>query len=178
MTIPDVSVIIPPCFNAVDYVGESIRSVLDQSIAEDRAELIVVDDGSTDGSGEVISRLASQEPRMTVITQANSGTAGGARNPGIDAARGEFVFFLDADDLLTPEALERMVDVALAEESDVVLGRLAGMDGRKVPLEHVPQDGAGRGPGGGPGVQHPRPDEADPPQSDRARGGAALPPRT
>lgn len=129
---PDVSVIIP-AYNAEDYVGEAVGSVLAQTIAPERVEVIVVDDGSTDGSGTVLADLAAKEPRVRVLTQENSGTPGGARNPGIDLALGTFVFFLDADDLLPERALERMVDVAIAESSDVVLGRMGSTDGRPVP---------------------------------------------
>lgn len=132
MNAPDVSVVVP-VYNARDYVGAAIGSVLSQSISPDRVEIIAIDDGSTDGSAAVLAELAAQEPRLTVRTQPNSGTPGGGRNPGIDRARGRFVFFLDADDQLPPAALERMVDVALAEGSDVVLGRIGSVDGRRVP---------------------------------------------
>lgn len=130
--VPDVSVVIP-VYNAEDYVGEAIRSVLAQTISPERLELVVVDDGSSDGSGEVVAELARQDPRITVITQENSGTPGGGRNPGIGAARGTFLFFLDSDDLLPEGSLERMVDVAAEQGSDVVLGRLGSTDGRRVP---------------------------------------------
>lgn len=132
LTVPDVSVIMP-VFNAADYVGEAIGSVLSQTISPERLELVIVDDGSTDGSDVVISELTRQDPRVTVLTQQNSGTPGGARNPGIEIARGTFLFFLDADDLLPEGSLERMVGVALEQDSDVVLGRLGSTDGRKVP---------------------------------------------
>ncbi|MGP9538488.1 glycosyltransferase family 2 protein [Brachybacterium sp. AOP43-C2-M15] len=133
MTAPDVSVVIP-VFNAKDYVGDAIRSVLEQTLSPERVELVVVDDGSTDGSDAVLAELSRTDSRITVLTQENSGTPGGGRNPGIAVARGTFVFFLDADDLLPPEALERMVDVAVDEESDVVLGKLGSSDGRRVPM--------------------------------------------
>lgn len=132
MTPPDVSVVIP-VYNSVDYVGEAIRSVRDQTIAPERVEMIVVDDGSTDGSGAVIAQEAASDPRITMITQPNSGTPGGARNPALDVVRGTFVFFLDSDDLLTPGALESMVDTAIAEESDIVLGKIVSSDHRTVP---------------------------------------------
>lgn len=132
MSVPDVSVV-TPVFNAEDYIGDAVRSVLAQTIAPERLELIVVDDGSTDRSGEVVAELAHGDPRVKVIVQENSGTPGGARNPGIDAARGTFIFFLDADDILPEHSLERMVDVAIENSSDVVLGKLGSTDHRKVP---------------------------------------------
>lgn len=132
MTPPDVSVVIP-VYNSVDYVGEAIRSIRDQTIAPERVELVVVDDGSTDGSDAVIAREAAADPRITVITQPNSGTPGGARNPALDVVRGTFVFFLDSDDLLTPGALESMVDTAIEQDSDIVLGKIVSSDHRAVP---------------------------------------------
>lgn len=129
---PQVSVIIP-AYNSVDYLPEAIRSVWDQTIEPHEVEIIVVDDGSTDGTAESLAEMASQDPRITVITQPNSGTAGGARNPAIGRAAGEFVFFLDSDDCLTPDALRRMVEVAHAEKSDVVLGKIVSSDARHAP---------------------------------------------
>lgn len=130
--IPQVSVIIP-VYNSVDYVRDAVQSVRDQTISPEGVEIVAVDDGSTDGSGTLLAELAAEDPRMTVITQENSGTAGGARNPAIARARGEFVFFLDSDDLLTPDALRSMVETARSEGSDVVLGKIASSDARHAP---------------------------------------------
>lgn len=129
---PQVSVIIP-AYNSEEYLPEAIRSVWDQTIERDEVEIIVVDDGSTDGTADVLAEMAAQDPRITVITQENSGTAGGARNPAIGRAVGEFVFFLDSDDILTPDALRRMVEVAHEERSDVVLGKIVSSDARHAP---------------------------------------------
>lgn len=129
---PQVSVIIP-AYNSVEYLPDAIQSVWDQTIEPDEVEIIVVDDGSTDGTAEALAEMAEQDPRITVITQENSGTAGGARNPAIGRATGEFVFFLDSDDRLTPDALRRMVEVAHAEHSDVILGKIVSSDARHAP---------------------------------------------
>lgn len=129
---PQVSVIVP-VFNSVDYVRDAVQSVRDQTIDPGAVEILAVDDGSTDGSAEVLAELAAEDARMTVITQENSGTPGGGRNPAIGRARGEFLFFLDSDDRLTPDALRTMVQTAQDEGSDVVLGKLGSSDGRNVP---------------------------------------------
>lgn len=129
---PQVSVIVP-VYNSVDYVRGAVQSVLDQTIDPGAVEIIAVDDGSTDGSAAVLAELAATHSRLTVITQENSGTPGGGRNPAISRATGEFIFFLDSDDRLTPDALRRMVDVAQAEGSDVVLGKMTSTDKRKAP---------------------------------------------
>ncbi len=92
-----VTVVIP-CYNQADFLGEAIRSALDQNYA--RLEVIVVDDGSTDETAEVAGRY----PRVVCERQANRGLAA-ARNRGLEGSRGEYVVFLDADDRLAAGAL-------------------------------------------------------------------------
>lgn len=133
MTTPDVSVIIG-AYNAMPYLSRCVTSVVTQSIGERRMEIITIDDGSTDGTGDELDRFAKEHPELfTVIHQKNSGGPAGPRNVGLDLARGRYVFFLDADDYLGDEALERMVTMADAQESDVVLGKMVGVGGRSAP---------------------------------------------
>ena len=103
--MPRVSVIVP-CFNSSATLAETLESVLAQSFGS--WEAIVVNDGSTDTSADVIAQYCHRDPRITSVAQGNLGP-GGARNTGLAVARGEFVVFLDADDLLLPTMLERMV---------------------------------------------------------------------
>jgi hypothetical protein len=102
---PLVSAIIP-VYNARQTLGGAAASVLSQPGAE--VELILVDDGSTDGSLEVIENLAAGDERVHAVRQGNSG-ASAARNRGLDEARGEYVYFLDADDVALPGALASLV---------------------------------------------------------------------
>ncbi len=95
--------IVVPVYNAAKYLEECIASVFSQSF--DDWELILVDDGSSDGSGLIIDRMAEADPRVKAIHRANGGMSA-ARNTGIAAARGEFMYFLDADDVLHPDALK------------------------------------------------------------------------
>ena len=131
MSSPDVSVVIA-AYNALPYLHECVGSVLQQSIGPARMEVIAVDDGSTDGTGEALDVYASVHPCLTVIHQPNSGGPAAPRNRGLEAATGRYVYFLDADDYLGPEALERLVAMADANTSDVVLGKMVGVNGRKV----------------------------------------------
>jgi glycosyltransferase involved in cell wall biosynthesis len=104
---PRVSVIVI-CYNNIPYIDTAIRSVIAQT--ERDIEIIVVDDGSTDGSRATIEALASQDARITVLTQPNSGRPAVPRNTGLRVARGAFVCFLDGDDAYEPAKIERELD--------------------------------------------------------------------
>ncbi|MFC9681709.1 glycosyltransferase family 2 protein [Streptomyces sp. NPDC056948] len=109
-------------------------SVAEQSIGQDALEILAVDDGSTDGTSDELDRLAQEYPTLLqVFHQSNSGGPSAPRNKGLDHARGTFVFFLDADDYLGPEALERMVAMAEKNGTDIVLGKMVGVGGRGAP---------------------------------------------
>lgn len=113
---PKVSVVMPT-FNSASYVCESINSILAQSYGD--WEAIVVDDGSRDGTPDLIKRRYEHEDRVIVhALQINQGAAA-ARNIGIEAARGRFIAFLDSDDLWRPNKLA--IQVPLLEETDACL---------------------------------------------------------
>ncbi|MGW0334054.1 glycosyltransferase family 2 protein [Streptomyces sp. NPDC003011] len=125
---PDVTVIIG-AYEAMPYLVECLASVEAQTIDPTRIEVIAVDDGSTDGTGEYLEQFAARAAMpVTVIRQDNSGGPSGPRNVGLGKAAGRYVFFLDADDRLGPEALQRMVAMADENGTDVVLGRVEGVN--------------------------------------------------
>ncbi|MDQ0688122.1 glycosyltransferase involved in cell wall biosynthesis [Streptomyces achromogenes] len=128
-----VSVIVP-VYNPGRYIEDCIASLLGQSLPPDAYEIVFVDDGCTDATPALLDALAAQDSRVRVVHQENSGWPGKPRNVGIDAARGEYVMFVDADDHLGAEALERMYDYGVANDADVVVGKMAGR-GRAVPVE-------------------------------------------
>jgi glycosyltransferase involved in cell wall biosynthesis len=101
--------VVVPAYNAARTAGQAISSALGQTLSD--LEVIVVDDGSTDSTSNVVDTLT--DPRVRLISQANAG-AGAARNAGIEAARGRWVAFLDADDLWLPTKLETQLDVVRA----------------------------------------------------------------
>ena len=131
-TPPRVSVIIP-AYNAMPELTRCVTSVMEQTLGPDEIEIIAIDDGSTDGTGDELDRLAQTCSRMRVVHQPNSGGAGGPRNTGLDRAGGDYVFFLDSDDYLGPDALRRMVAMADENRTDVVLGKMVSVGGRAVP---------------------------------------------
>lgn len=106
--MPRISVIVP-CFNQANYIEEALGSVIQQTFSD--WECIVVDDGSTDESAALINALASTEPRIRYFKQDNSGPSV-ARNHGLDLARGDYIQFLDGDDLLMPRKLEKQLSLA------------------------------------------------------------------
>ncbi|WP_078887591.1 glycosyltransferase family 2 protein [Streptomyces sp. NRRL S-118] len=125
---PDVSVIIG-AYEAMPYLVKCLDSAEAQTIGPTRMEIIAVDDGSTDGTGEYLEEFAARSAvPMRVLRQANSGGPSGPRNTGLELARGRYVFFLDADDHLGEEALERLVAMADKAGTDVVLGKTVGVN--------------------------------------------------
>ncbi len=113
---PLVSVVIP-VYNVCKYVSQCLDSVLCQSYQN--LEIIVIDDGSSDGSGLVCDDFSRKDSRIRVIHQENQGLSS-ARNTGLNSMTGEIVAFLDSDDAFHPEMIQRMVSVIVAEDADVV----------------------------------------------------------
>ena len=101
MNPPKVSVIIP-VYNTEEYIGETLNSIINQTLKD--IEIIVINDGSTDNSLRIINEYAQRDSRITVFTQANQGLSL-TRNKGIIEARGEYIYFMDSDDLLENDAL-------------------------------------------------------------------------
>lgn len=112
-----VSVIIP-VFNTEDYVDSCLESVVSQTYRN--IEIIVVNDGSTDGSLKVLRKWESMDCRIRVIDKINQGVSA-ARNTAIDEANGIYIMFLDSDDWLRNDAIDCMLRVIKEEDSDIVI---------------------------------------------------------
>lgn len=110
--------VIMPVYNAEEYLPAAIESVRGQTLRD--IELILVDDGSTDGSPAVCDRHHAADPRVKVIHKANAGVAA-ARNDGLDVATGEYLMFCDADDEYTPGFCARMLEEIVRTGADVVV---------------------------------------------------------
>lgn len=136
-----VSVLVP-VFNSAKYLRAAIESIRVQSFAD--FELIVLNDGSTDGSSELIRDLAAGEPRMRVIERANRGLIT-TRNELLSEARGEFVAWMDSDDVAEVDRLRRQIQVFEADPQLVCVGtnvRLIDPDGFPLGYEHYPESDA------------------------------------
>jgi len=130
--VPDVSVIIA-VFNGMPHIERTFRSLMDQTLGIERMQVLVIDDGSTDGTPAFIDGFAATNPSFAVYHRENSGGPAAPRNFAIERARGRYLFFLDADDYLSEDALQAMVEVADANSTDVVLARILGLGGRGSP---------------------------------------------
>lgn len=117
MVQPAVSVVIP-VYNGEKVVEACLRSVLAQDVAE--MEIVVVDDGSTDGTWSVLQRLAQEDPRIRPVHQANGGVSE-ARNRALQECRGEYIRFVDADDVLPAGSMKTLLAIARKNGSDLVI---------------------------------------------------------
>lgn len=125
-----VSVVIP-VYNVKQYLSECVNSVINQTYQN--MEIILVDDGSTDGSGALCDEYAKLDERIKVFHKENGGLSD-ARNYGMDRADGEFIYFLDSDDFIEPYAIEALTETAVQNEADVVL-----LDARVIDEDGSPQ---------------------------------------
>lgn len=115
---PLVSVIVP-VYNAARWLPELFGSLRSQTYGN--MEVILVDDGSTDMSAADCVRLSDGDPRFRIVRKPNGGLSS-ARNFGLEHAGGEWIFFIDADDMVQPQALERLVTTARTTHADIVVG--------------------------------------------------------
>ena len=120
----EISVIIP-AYNAIDYLDEALDSIINQSFED--LEIICVDDGSTDTTLERLEYYASKDSRVQVYTQENQGP-GGATNTGLSKAKGKYVYFMDADDILDLNALEELYNIMEEKELDFVIFKAISYD--------------------------------------------------
>lgn len=115
--MPLISVIIP-VYNVEPYLRECLDSVRAQTFRD--LEVICIDDGSVDASGAICDQYALRDRRIHTIHQDNGGLSA-ARNTGMDVATGEYIYFLDSDDMLAPNALERLISIAKSERLDQII---------------------------------------------------------
>ena len=129
---PTLSVVVP-VYNAMPYLQALLDSLVAQDFGAETFNVIAVDDGSTDGSAELLDHYARQHGNVAVIHQPNSGGPGAPRNAGLRAATARYVFFADADDVVAPQSLRRLVTFADAHGSDIVVPKVAPLGKRSFP---------------------------------------------
>lgn len=119
-----------PAYDVASYLPACLDSLLGQTLSE--LEVVVVDDGATDESGAIADAYADRDRRVRVVHIENRGL-GAARNEGIRHARGEYLGFCDADDLMTPRALELLVALARETDAPLVTGNVVRLEGDRRP---------------------------------------------
>lgn len=110
--------IIVPTYNVKLYVEECVDSLLNQKYVD--CEIIIVDDGSTDGSSEVCDKLKLKDSRIIVVHQKNGGLSA-ARNTGLKHAKGEYIGFIDSDDIVSPSMFSDMINTLEKNKADVAV---------------------------------------------------------
>lgn len=135
---PKVTVIIP-VYNVAAYLPQCLDSVIAQTL--DDIEIICVNDGSKDKSLAVLNEYAAQDSRIKIIDKANAGVSA-ARNDGIAAAQGEYIAFLDGDDFLEPDCLEKVYATAVSGNFDTVVFKHNLLEGNKKRVWDSPEFGS------------------------------------
>jgi glycosyltransferase involved in cell wall biosynthesis len=118
-----VSVVVP-VYNPGEFIGPCINSLLGQTMPPGDLEVLFIDDGSTDETPALLDKLADEHSHIRVVHQENSGWPGKPRNVGLEAATGDYVMFMDQDDALGSEAMQRMHDFGARNEADIVIGKV------------------------------------------------------
>ena len=120
-SMTSISIIIP-VYNVEQYIEECLLSVANQTMTEG-IECIIVDDCGPDNSAAIAKRFVDSyqgDIRFTFIQRENNGGLSAARNTGIEAATGEYIYFLDSDDFIVPECIKTLYSIAIAYNADVV----------------------------------------------------------
>ena len=123
--MPKISVIVP-CCNVAAYVDTCLESLCNQTLAD--IEIICIDDNSTDNTTDIIAEYAAHDARIRLIKSKKKIGTGAARNMGIDAARGKYVGFVDADDWVDSDFYQNLYDAAVAGRADIAKARLCEHD--------------------------------------------------
>ena len=116
-TLPLISVIVP-VYNVEDYLDACVTSITTQSYSN--LEILLIDDGSTDRSGDMCDSLALSDSRIRVLHKTNGGLSD-ARNHGIDIATGSFIVFVDSDDTISPDAISTLYSLAAEHNADIAM---------------------------------------------------------
>lgn len=115
--MPKISIVVP-VYNAEKCIKRCLDSIIGQTFSD--CEVLLINDGSTDSSLNILENYTKKDERLKIITQKNAGPSA-ARNTGIDNATGEYVYFVDADDYIVEDALERLYQAAVSSDSELTV---------------------------------------------------------
>lgn len=123
---------IVPFYNVEQYIEQCIRSLYNQDIPQLEYEVICVDDCSPDGSRVIVERLQQEFPTLRLVINKENRKLGGARNAGLDVARGEYIWFVDSDDYIAPNCLKRIISEMEANDLEVLHFESCSFDTKKI----------------------------------------------
>ena len=126
----DLSIIVP-VYNVQKYVRTCIESLFRQDLNEDRFEVIIVNDGSTDRSMEMIADIIQQHKNISVINQENQGLSV-ARNKGMAIAKGEYILMIDSDDILIDGSVKPLLEGAFSSKADMIVANFVQMNDEEI----------------------------------------------
>lgn len=124
--------VLMPVYNVEKYLEKTLESVRDQTYRD--FEVIMVDDGSSDASGAICDKWASEDSRFRVIHTPNRGVSA-ARNTALSEVRGDYIFFMDSDDLILPETFEELLDALIRNDADMSCGNILHIDDHGNPID-------------------------------------------
>ena len=134
--MPVISVIIP-VYNAEKYLEKCLNSVIKQTLKD--IEIICINDGSTDGSLNILQKYSEKDKRFIIIDQKNSGQSV-ARNKGLSVAKGEFIGFVDSDDWIDDDFYEKLYDAAIEYKADIAAGNILRVNENETNVFYVKYD--------------------------------------
>lgn len=123
----DISFILP-CYNVGQYVEKCVESIVSQDFKDYEYEIICVDDCGTDNTLEILQRLCRENPHIKLVRNPKNGGLSFSRNRGIEAATGDWLWFVDTDDLITKDSVKNLLDIANSNECDLIVGRYYEFD--------------------------------------------------
>ncbi|KGP76772.1 hypothetical protein JT05_02885, partial [Desulfosporosinus sp. Tol-M] len=129
--MPKISIILP-VYNVAPYLRECLDSIQEQTYKD--FETILIDDGSTDGSGQICDWYDSKYKRFKVIHKSNGGVSS-ARNMGLDMAQGEYIGFIDPDDFISPDFYELLLDTLESSGSDISISGMKVINQDGTPMQ-------------------------------------------
>lgn len=125
---PILLTFIVPFYNTERYISKCLESLIDQNIPESKYEILCIDDCSQDNSREIILKYKEKKQNITLIEHKVSLKAGGARNTGLRNSRGRYIWFIDSDDWIVPNCLEKLLNICFKNELDVLSFNFARAD--------------------------------------------------
>jgi len=124
-----------PCYNVERYIADCLDSLYAQDLADDEFEVICVNDCSTDGTRDIVQKFAMKHPNLILVDHERNMTVGGARNTGLNRAKGEYIWFVDPDDMVKKGVAKELYEKASGECLDLLMFNFETVDESQEPIK-------------------------------------------